>query len=215
MSEKHYVITYRIKRSVKPARILEALEALMEKHSVYYDECLFRVQVSICEFEHEGKLHTNRNRNAIRTLVKQHPELEAFHQYSCLPQNQGLVIGKESVGNVSLEDFSRAGIIPYELIRDTVRGVPRPYGVNELALMYRGIDFMGSEDRSRHERLLECGSETADGNYMYYERSNNGDEKHSFVYFSMEKEDQDALRKLFFEFAEMIPGVYEGTECIC
>jgi hypothetical protein len=30
----------------------------------------------------------------------------------------------------------------------------------------------------------------------------------------MEQEKADAMRQIFFDFAEIIPGTYEGTECL-
>ena len=90
MAETYSVITYRLKRTVKPAEVLDALEALLDRHSMGFGECLFRVQVYLSEFEHEGKLHTNRNRNAIKTLLKRHPELEAFIMRAIPKQKKAL-----------------------------------------------------------------------------------------------------------------------------
>jgi hypothetical protein len=213
MAEMYNVITYRLKRTVKPVEVLDALETLLDRYSMGFGECLFRVQVYHCEFEHKGKTHTNRNRNAIQALLKQHPELEAFHHCSHTETEGSIVIGRESVGNFSPCDGTWEGMIPYDLIRDTVRQVPRPYDVNEMTLVYHGIGGKGTNSpRGRMERSSD--GERSVGNYIWYERAHHGDEKHSYIYFSMESEKMDTMRRLFFDFAEIIPGTYEGTECL-
>jgi hypothetical protein len=213
MTEQYHVISYRIKKTVKPAEVLDALETLLDRHSMGFGECLFRVEVVLCEFEHEGKTHTNRNRNAIQALLKQHPELEAFHHCSHTETEGSIVIGSESMGNFSPCDGTWEGMIPYDLIRDTVRQVPRPYDVNEMTLVYHGIGGKGTNSpRGRMERSSD--GERSVGNYIWYERAHHGDEKHSYIYFSMESEKMDTMRRLFFDFAEIIPGTYEGTECL-
>lgn len=213
MTEQYCVISYRIKKTVKPAEVLDALETLLDRYSMGYGDCLFRVGVVLCEFEHEGKTHTNRNRNAIQALLKQHPELEAFHHCSHTETEGSIVIGSESMGNFSPCDGTWEGMIPYDLIRDTVRQVPRPYDVNELTLVYHGI---GREGEPRLDGRMKRSSdgERSVGNYIWYERAHHGDEKHSYIYLSMESEKMDTMRRLFFDFAEIIPGTYEGTECL-
>ncbi len=213
MAEAYSVITYRLKRTVKPAEVLDALETLLDRYSMGFGECLFCAQVYLCEFEHEGKLHTNRDRNAVKTLLKRHPELEAFHHESQTETEEGFVMGRESVGNLSPSDGTWEGTIPYDLIRDIVRQVPRPYGVNELTLIYHGI---GREGEPRLDGRMErsSDSERSVGNYIWYERAHLGDEKHSYIYFSMDSEKAEAMRRLFFDLAEIVPGTYEGTECL-
>ena len=213
MTEQYCVISYRFKKTVKPAEVLDTLETLLDRYSMGYGDYLFRVEVVLCEFEHKGKTHTNRNRNAIQALLQQHPELEAFHHYSHTETEGSIVIGSESMGNFSPCDGTWEGMIPYDLIRDTVRQVPRPYGVNELTLVYHGIGGKGTNSpRGRMERSSD--GERSVGNYIWYERGHHGDEKHSYIYFSMESEKMDTMRRLFFDFAEIISGTYEGTECL-
>lgn len=213
MTEQYHVISYKIGKTVKPAEVLDALETLLERHSMGFGECLFRAQVILCAFEHEGKLHTNRNRNAVKTLLKRQPELEAFHHESQTETEEGFVMGRESVGNFSPSDGTWEGVVPYDLIRDIVRQVPRPYGVNELTLIYHGI---GREGEPRLDGRMERSSdgEIPVGNYIWYERAHHGDEKHSYIYFSMDSEKAEAMRRLFFDLAEIVPGTYEGTECL-
>ena len=214
MTEQYHVISYRIKKTVKPVEVLDALETLLDRYSMGYGDCLFRVEVVLCAFEHEGKTHTNRNRNAIQALLKQHPDLEAFHHCSHTETEGSIVIGSESMGNFSPCDGTWEGMIPYDLIRDTVRQVPRPYDVNEMTLVYHGIGGKGTNSSGGRMKTSIDGSERPVGNYIYYERAHHGDEKHSYIYFSMESEKMDTMRRLFFDFAEIIPGTYEGTECL-
>lgn len=197
MTEQYHVISYRIKKTVKPVEVLDSLETLWDRYSMGYGDCLFRVEVVLCEFEHEGKTHTNRNRNAIQALLKQHPELEDFHHCSHTETEEGFVMGRESVGNFSPCDGTWEGTIPYDLIRDIIRKVPQPYGVNELTLIYHGI---GREGEPRLDGRMERSSdgERSVGNYVWYERAHHGDEKHSYIYFSMESEKMDTMRRLFF-----------------
>ena len=213
MAETYNVITYRLKRTVKPAEVLDALETLLDRYSMGFGECLFRAQVVLCAFEHEGKLHTNRNRNAVRTLLKRHPELEAFHHGSHTETEEGFVMGRESVGNFDPCDGTWEGTIPYDLIRDIVRQVPRPYSVNELTLIYHGIGREG-EPRPNGRMERSSGGEIPVGNYVWYERAHHGDEKHSYVYVSMDSDMAEAMRRLFFDLAEMVPGTYEGAESL-
>ena len=213
MTEQYHVITYKIRKTVKPAEVLDALETLLDRYSMGFGECLFRAQVYLCEFEHEGKLHTNRDRNAVKTLLKRHPELEAFHHESQSETEKGFVMGHASVGNFSPCDGTWEGTIPYDLIRDIVRQVPRPYGVNELTLIYHGIGREGEpRPGGKMERAID--GEIPVGNYVWYERAHYGDEKHSYIYVSMDSEKAEAMRRLFFDLAEIVPGTYEGTECL-
>lgn len=213
MAEAYSVITYRLKRTVKPAEVLDALETLLDRYSMGFGECLFHAQVYLCEFEHEGKLHTNRHRNAVKTLLKRHPELEAFHHESQTEIEEGFVMGRASVGNFSPCDGTWEGLVSYDLIRDIVRQVPQPYSVNELTLIYHGI---GREGEPRPGGKMERASdgEIPVGNYVWYERAHHGDEKHSYIYVSMDSEKAEAMRRLFFDLAEIVPGTYAGTECL-
>ena len=79
--KKYNIITYRLKQNTKPCDVLETLEALFKKHSAFFTECLFRANVLICEYEFDGKLHSNRNRNAVNTLLKRYPELKDCYRY--------------------------------------------------------------------------------------------------------------------------------------
>ena len=65
--KKYNIINYKINKSVKPIEVLQEIERLMQKNNVSCLECFIKLEVSIIEFKHEGKLHSNRNRNAILT----------------------------------------------------------------------------------------------------------------------------------------------------
>ena len=76
--KKYNIINYRLKASVKPIDVLRELEQLLKKHNATYLENLLNLEVLIIEIEYSGKLHSNRQRNAILTILKHHPELIAF-----------------------------------------------------------------------------------------------------------------------------------------
>ena len=89
-------------------------------------------------------------KNAINTIFKRYPHLTPF--YKCNASGDGQdVVEKVSVGNISFGDFSSAGEIECGLIREIASGVPRPYSVNSLTLIYDGISFT---------RLLPLGQRT-------------------------------------------------------
>ena len=55
--KKYNIINYRINKSVKPIDVLQEIEHLMKKNNANFLECFIKLDVSIIEFEHEGKLH--------------------------------------------------------------------------------------------------------------------------------------------------------------
>ena len=212
MNKKYNIICYKLNKSVKPADVLGKLEALIEKYSAYYSECLLELGIWICELEHEGKFYSNRDKNAIKTILKWHPELELFYKYNCEQKNVNDVFEEVLITNYSFEDFSCAGEIEYSLIRHILNKIPRPYGVNNLELIYNGISFKTQDNEGAKISHSKSGFDCPVGNYIWYSRSKHGDEKHSYVYFSIDDENLATMRKLFLEFAETISGKYEGTE---
>ena len=114
----------------------------------------------------------------------------------------------------SAKDFSAIGEIDYNLICGIVKGVPRPYSVNTLDLIFNGIGFGKAIGEGGKIRLPENLFDSPIGNYIHYERLNYGDEKHSYVSFATDDAKIDFMRKLFFEFTQIIPGKYETTENI-
>lgn len=79
LSNKYNVISYRLNKNVDPVTVLGKLEELFDKYGLRYLNCLFSLKADIIEYEHEGKLHSNRDKNAILTILKLHPDLAEFH----------------------------------------------------------------------------------------------------------------------------------------
>ena len=104
------------------------------------------------------------------------------------------------------------GEIKYDLIRDIVNKIPKPYGVTDLELIYNGISFGNRNAESATIRPSASGFDDPIGNYIWYSRSVYGYEKNSVILFAIDDENLEYMRKLFFELAEMLPGKYEGTE---
>ena len=212
MNVKYNIIHYRLNKNTKPSDVLDTLEMLVKKHSVFFTECLFRVNVMICEFEYEDVLHSNRNKNAIKTLLKRYPELEAYYRYNREEKSSNHIREDVSIDNFSFDDFLYRGEIKYDLIHDIVKQIPRPYGVSDLEMIYNGISFGEKNVESEKIRQSESSFDAPVGNYIWYSRSVYGDEKHSEILFATDNENLDLMRNLFFELAEFVPGEYEGTE---
>ena len=102
--------------------------------------------------------------------------------------------------------------IKYDLIRDIINKVPKPYGVSDLELIYNGISFGERDAESEKIKRSASGFDTPVGNYIWYSRSVYGYEKNSVLSFAIDDENLENMRKLFFDLAEMLPGKYEGTE---
>ena len=212
MNVKYNIIHYRLNKNTKPSDVLDTLEILIKKHSVFFTECLFRVNVMIHEFEYEGVLHSNRNKNAIKTLLKRYPELEAYYRYNREEKSSNDIREDVSIDNFSFDDFLYRGEIKYDLIHDIVKQIPRPYGVSDLEMIYNGISFGEKNVEGAKIRQSESSFDAPVGNYIWYSRSVYGDEKHSEILFAIDNENLDLMRNLFLELAEIVPGKYEGTE---
>lgn len=210
MDKKYNIITYKLTRKVNPAEVIETLEALIKKYNVFYCEYLMNLLTYITEFEHEGKFHSNRNRNAIKTILKRHPELEKFVEYTAKENDGGYVSETLSISNFSPEEYICTGEIEYSLISDIAKKVPRPYGVNDLDVIYNGISF-GKVD-SASAKIRQNSNCYEVGNYIKYSRESAGSEKHSYVSFSADDENIETMKKLFFEFADTVPGKHIGTD---
>ena len=212
MAGMYHVIRYRLSRNTKPIDVLTVLESLLLKCDTHYSECLFRVGVSICEFEFDGKVHSNRRRNAVNTLLRRYPELEAYCTYTRRQEVDPQVYEEVSIQNFTHDDYSCHGQIRYDLIHDIVTQVPRPYGVNDLHLIYNGIRFAEEAAGGERIRSNESGFGSPVGDYIWYSRTSYGDEKHAYITFAAREESLVTMRQLFFELAAAIPGRYEGTE---
>ena len=205
-------IIYRLHKSVNPKEALETLETLMQEHSLRYSDCLFLLEVAICEYTHEGKFYSNRNKNAIRTLLKRYPALSRLAEERREDNGEGYISGSLAICNYSKTDYSKKGEVDFADIREIVTQVPRPYGVNELELIFEGVGFGQATGDAGSIRPSATGFGSPRGNYILYERSKYGDEKHAYLSFSIEEKHLDKMREFFFAFAKRIPGKYEGTE---
>ena len=210
---KYNVIQYKVNKSVAPKDVVATIELLIGKHSAVFRNCLFDVKVTLCEFECDGVVHSNRNKNAINTILKRYPHLTPF--YKCNASGDGQAATEEvSVGNVSFGDFSSAGEIECGLIREIASGVPRPYSVNSLTLIYDGISFGAANACTDVIRKYDVEDAFPKGNYIWYERTAYGDEKHSYIYLAADDQNSEPMRQLFFELAQTLSGKYDGTEII-
>ena len=96
--KKYNIINYRLKASVKPIDVLRELEQLLKKHNATYLENLLNLEVLFIEIEYSGKLHSNRQRNAILTILKHHPELNAFFEDKKQDSEDYLFVFEKSLG---------------------------------------------------------------------------------------------------------------------
>lgn len=210
--KKYNIMTYRLNKSVKPSEILTAMESLMQKYSVQYQNCLFKADVSLVEYESDGKVHSNRTKNAILSICKRYSEVVPFFQHIGKDKGEGCIDEELSISNFSETDYLQRGTIDYSIIHEIVTKIPRPYGVNYLELIFDSVSFAKESKEIGHIKPSTSGFGLPVGNYILYERFSYGSEKHSYIYFSAEDTILNDMKKLFFEFAEKIPGKYEGTE---
>ncbi len=210
--ERYSIITYRLHKSVKPIEILNEMESLMQKHSVRYQSCLFKADVLLCEFEFEGKIYSNKTKNAITGICKEYPAIAPFFQCVQNDKGEGHIDAKFSISNFSEVNYSQTGIIDYSIINEIATKIPRTYSINDLELIFDGIVF--SKDSNECEPIKPSPSKIGFpvGNYIFYERLVYGSEKHSYIHFSANDAGLDDMRRLFFDFAEKIPGKYDGTQ---
>ena len=94
------VIQYKVNKSVTSKDVVATIELLISKYSAAFRNCLFDVKVTLCEFECDGVVHSNRNKNAINTILKRYPLLASFCK--CNASGDGQAATEEvSVGNIS------------------------------------------------------------------------------------------------------------------
>lgn len=214
MIKKYNVICYRLNKNVDPVTVLEKLEELFDRYGLEYLNCFFCLKSDIIEFEHEGKLYSNRDNNAILTILKRHPDLAEFHHSLREKKETDQLAEVEIITNFCGEDYRLIGDADYYLIRGIIKQIPKPYGVNELILAFSGIGFAGSGCIGEKIKPSESGFGSPTGSYILYEREKHGDEKHSYVYFSSDANSIDKMRSLYLEFAEAVAGEYFGTEVV-
>lgn len=210
--KKYNIINYRLNKSVKPIDILQEIERLMQKNNVSYLECFIKLEVLIVEFEHEGKLHSNRNKNAILTILKSHPMLNDFFEHKSCVDEDSFLQESLTIKNFTEEAFALCGKVEHSLIKEIAEKIPKPYAVNELEIIFNGISFGVNADQKCKIAPSSNGFDSPVGNYISYWRSNYGSEKHSYIKFSADDDNIESMRSMFFEFAKNICGKYEGTE---
>ncbi len=208
--KKYAVRTYRLNKSVTPTVILQTLEEIMQNRGVNYQNCLFKMVVPIIEFEHEGVFHSNREKNAISNICKKHPTFESLFKRKKVHTENGHMEETLYLNNYN-DDYTVKRTIEYSILREVITKIPRPYAVNSLELVFDSIHFTKGK-RGDSIKVSQNGSGCPTGDYILYERYVYGSEKHSYILFSAENEMDENMRKLFFEFAEKVPGKYEGTE---
>ena len=210
--EKYNIINYRLKASVKPIDVLRELEQLLKKHNATYLENLLNLEVLIIETEYSGKLHSNRQRNAILTILKHHPELNAFFEDKKQDSEDGFTKEVLTIRNYSEQSLLSCGNADFSLIKQIAEKIPKPYSVNRLEIIFNGIGFEKTITQHCVMKPSHSGFDSPVGNYISYSREKYGDEKHSYIQFSANDESLESMRSLFFDFSEAIAGKYEGTE---
>ena len=210
--KKYNIINYRLKSSVKPIDVLRELEQLLKKHNATYLENLLNLEVLIIEIEYSGKLHSNRQRNAILTILKHHPELNEFFEDKKQDSEDGFTKEVLTIRNYSEQSLLSCGNADFSLIKQIAEKIPKPYSVNRLEIIFNGIGFEKTITQHCVMKPSHSGFDSPVGNYISYSREKYGDEKHSYIQFSANDESLESMRSLFFDFSEAIAGKYEGTE---
>ena len=210
--KKYNIINYRLKASVKPIDVLRELEQLLKKHNATYLENLLNLEVLIIETEYSGKLHSNRQRNAILTILKHHPELNAFFEEKKQDSEDGFTKEVLTIRNYSEQSLLSCGNADFSLIKQIAEKIPKPYSVNRLEIIFNGIGFEKTITQHCVMKPSHSGFDSPVGNYISYSREKYGDEKHSYIQFSANDESLESMRSLFLDFSEAIAGKYEGTE---
>jgi hypothetical protein len=210
--KKYNIINYRINKSVKPIEVLQEIERLMQKNNASCLECFIKLEVSIIEFEYEGKLHSNRNKNAILMILKHYPELKCFFEHKKQIDEDGSAKETLTIQNFVEETFSPYGKVEYLLIKEIAEKIPRPYSLNNFEVIFSGTNCGESPNRQNNVRPPSNGFGSHVGNYIMYCRSNYGSEKHAYMHFSVDDDNLESMRSFFFEFAKNIGGKYVGTE---
>lgn len=211
MNRIYNIICYRIKNSVKPIEVFKTIEELLGKFSLHSEELLFLIKDSIFEFSQDGEIFTSK-KNAVNEVLKHHPLLEPYYKADRIDK-EGEVGDTFCISNFLRADYSCSGKIDCNIIKDIVEKVPKPYNVSELKIIFNSVNFSGDGIFKKIDKQNSPFGEQV-GDYISYERSDYGNEKNSFIYFSAHSGAIEKMRKLFFEFAELIPGKYEGTEQI-
>ena len=166
--KKYNIINYRLKASVKPIDVLRELEQLLKKHNATYLENLLNLEVLIIEIEYSGKLHSNRQRNAILTILKHHPELNAFFEDKKQDSEDGFTKEVLTIRNYSEQSLLSCGNADFSLIKQIAEKIPKPYSVNRLEIIFNGIGFEKTITQHCVMKPSHSGFDSPVGNYISY-----------------------------------------------
>lgn len=201
--------TYRMDKKINPDVVLCTLEGLLEKYKISYQDCLWKFSCSIIEYEIEGKLHSNRNKNAILSICKKYPSMDRFLQSIINNAGEGNISEWVCLRNFDEDTFSLMEAAQCSLISEIVKKVPRPYAVNELELIFSNVSWNESAPITKMQNVaFGCPK----GSYIYYERTKYGDEKHSYIHFAADERDAEIIKAFAFDFCQSVKCKYEGTE---
>lgn len=206
---KTVINTYRIDKAMNPNAVLCAIEELLEKHKISYRNCLWNISCSIIEYEADGKIHSNRNKNAILSICKKRPIFDRYREDVKYDDGKGHISEAVCLHNYDENTFILRGTVDYPLISDIVKKVPRPYAVNDLELIFTDIAWSKDTPLTKME-TVDFGCPR--GNYIYYTREKHGDEKHSYIHFATDEKDADSMRAFAFDFASLVKCKGEETE---
>jgi hypothetical protein len=189
----------------------------MQKYSVSYTQLFWKLSSVIIEFEQEGVIHSNRENNAVSRLCRKYPQLVPLMTHSCINQGEGQVKEELCISNRDQSDYLADDAIDESMIRAVLEKIPRPYGVNDLEVVFDGVRFSPSIHTVCGMRNQKDEYGAPIGCYISYSRSSYGDEKHSYLELAVEYENEmilEAFRNFFFDFAKQVNGQYEGTQII-
>lgn len=211
------VITYRLKQTVPPSEVVEALYGILSEHALTHQSCLWRLSRQIIEYEADGVFHSNREKNAILSICRQYPALSRYYRLLRHDQGEGHIREDCVLTNYDEDALTSESEDAEPIIRELVHKIPRPYGVNEFEIILDGIDFLKCGREIACLRASRSGFGSPVGSYIGYSREVYGSEKHAYIQFAIVHEggqNIDPFRALFHAFAERIPGTYEGTEVV-
>lgn len=206
---KTIINTYRIDKAITPNEVLCTIEELIKKHKICIEKCLWNISCSIIEYEFEGKIHSNRNKNAILSICKKYPIFDNYREDIKFDDGEGNILEAVCLRNYSENTFDIRGMVEYPLISDIMKKVPRLYAVNNLELIFSDIAWSKDTSLTKLE-AVDFGCPR--GNYIYYTREKHGDEKHSYIYFAANERDADIIKAFSFDFANSVKCKYIEQE---
>ena len=206
---KTVINTYRIDKAITPNEVLCTIEELIKKHKISYQKCLWNISCSIIEYEFEGKIHSNRHKNAILSICKKYPIFENYREDIKSDDGEGNILEAVCLRNYSENTFDIRGTVEYPLISSIIKKVPRPYAVNDLELIFSDIAWSKDTALTKLE-AVDFGCPR--GNYIYYTREKHGDEKHSYIHFAADERDAEIIKAFAFDFVNSVKCKYIGID---